>query len=700
MPFAQVALAMEDDIPHQIKYEKKIEGNEIIRLLAICGQKKIDSVVFNSASKDLSKILIQQNGLLNFIQATCDFDSSSQIKTTFDERFRAISFIIANMPSICCDPKDFYSSLYRQVIFILTSPTKGDADKQIWKLGSYIFIALYEKKQSPGRAKLIKPIKDAILCKKSFLILTQSIICIHRLILNDFDKNQFIPVFPNILAIYTVLYETVSPIKGVAKEIVIDILKYVDQSLYILDASLYNLQSSSNLYSTGLIKYGNEEMLTVIPNSNLNDVSMNDGKFLDKMVTAILFILDELGNEFKLDFFLILIEKVHLSHLNQMVLFSLVDALQEQVSNWILDYPNKAIQFLTNTLRRITSDSNDSIQSLMNQEDEQILEKSKVLQMDSLSMLIQIVSILVESKDKLTSEELLSLKTCNVYLTKVVASELLSKSEQVKIQSLIDGINHLNETTKHSKIDNEDRFSEAVRCLNSDFMPQRAHGLVILRNLIDAQHQSTIDHKSELFTLIKACLSDPDSYVYLAAVNALASLALAHTESCLPTLVEAYHDRDRSVRERVSVGESLVWVCKYLGQLAHHYHRLVVDCFLTGLRDENESIRVSSLSNLGQFCSSLKNALSYCIIEIVCAVECLLKTDPSLDVKRACLMFLYIMLNGIENAEIILDHLKQIYHIIKSIDSKSLGDDIIRVHAHLALEARSEERRVGKECQP
>lgn len=149
----------------------------------------------------------------------------------------------------------------------------------------------------------------------------------------------------------------------------------------------------------------------------------------------------------------------------------------------------------------------------------------------------------------------------------------------------------------------------------------------------------------------------------------------------------------------------------FTGQLAHHYHRPVVDCFLTGLKDENESIRVSSLSNLGQFCSSLQNALSYCIIEVICAVECILNTDPSLDVKRACLMFLYIMLNGIENPEVrfidlltistwliifflffsksqvILDHLKQIYHIIKSIDSKSLGDDLIRVHAHLALEA-------------
>uniref|UniRef100_T1JSL4 RNA polymerase II assembly factor Rtp1 C-terminal domain-containing protein n=1 Tax=Tetranychus urticae TaxID=32264 RepID=T1JSL4_TETUR len=645
---------------------------------------------FKSVAEDLSYVLIKKNGLLKFILATL-VDTSFETVETMDQRFRDLSYIVTNVPAIYCDPDDFFGSLCKQVILILST---GYADRQIEQLATYIFIALYEKNQSFGKAETMKPITDAICCKESYLTLTQSIICIHRLIdLSDFDKHPFIPVFPNILAIYTLLFETASPIATAAKEIAIDILKYVDQSKYILDASLYNLKNSINLYSTGLVKIGDDEMITVIPNSNLNDVSMDDDRVLDVMVAAISAVLDECRDELKLDIYLILYEKGHLPSLNALVCISLADPMKQDLPSHIRAHPNKAIPFLTSVLRRITSDSSGSIQSMMEtknmQEEIQSVQENKMLDIKIFSGWVQAVLNRFDVKDRfqLTGEELLLLKICKVYLTKVVTSELLSNSQRLDIQRLIGEINHLHETTKHSKIDNEDKFAEAVNRLKSEFMPQRAHGLVILRNLIDAQHQSKIYHKSELFTLIKACLSDPDSYVYLAAVNALASLALAHTESCLPTLVEAYHDRDRSLRDRFSAGESLVWVCKYLGQLAHHYHRLVVDCFLTGLKDENESIRVSSLSNLGQFWSFLKNALSYCIIEIVCVVECLLKTDSSLDVKRACLMFVYIMLNGIDNPEVILDHLKQIYHIIKAIDYKSLGDEIIRVRAHQVLEA-------------
>lgn len=143
----------------------------------------------------------------------------------------------------------------------------------------------------------------------------------------------------------------------------------------------------------------------------------------------------------------------------------------------------------------------------------------------------------------------------------------LTDSEKEKIVKLTNQINNLSETSKQSATNPIDhKYKEALECLNSPFMPQRAHGLIVLRNLIDSRFQSTIDDRNQLFTLIKACLSDPDSYVYLAAVNALASLSLANTDECLPALIEAYQDKLRSVRERVSVGESLVWICKYLGK--------------------------------------------------------------------------------------------------------------------------------------
>lgn len=358
----------------------------------------------------LKHILIQKNGLATFIGATCDFDS--QIKTSLEERFRALAKIVVDLPVRRSDAENYYSSISSQVLRILASATE-DANPKL-KLATIIFIALYEKNKSLAEVYLMQPFKDAVCCKGcSYLTLTQSIKCIHRLIINDFDKEQFIPLFPNILVIYTILLETVSPIKSDVREIIIDMLKYVDQSIYILDAALFNLQMTSTLYTTGLVEYGNDEILTVIPSENLNDASSDDLTLCSKMITTILSILDELGNQFKLDLFLVLIEKVNLSMSKQRVLFLLVDALQEQVSNLILDYPSKAIQFLTCTLRRITSDNSGSIQSSMQQEDiieeEKILENTKILHMDSLSMLIQIVSILIEGKNKVFYDFLLSI---------------------------------------------------------------------------------------------------------------------------------------------------------------------------------------------------------------------------------------------------------------------------------------------------
>ena len=240
-----------------------------------------------------------------------------------------------------------------------------------------------------------------------------------------------------------------------------------------------------------------------------------------------------------------------------------------------------------------------------------------------------------------------------------------------------------------------DPFDEAIRNLNDTFMPSRAHALVTLRRLIDSGHPSTKKNLQQLTTLLEASLRDPESYVYIAAINALASLALAHTESCLPILIKSFKDTTKTVEERVFVGESLCWVMKYLGDLAHHFSKTIVDCFLVGLKEDDESLRVSCLSNLGELCSTLRFSLGYYIDEIIFAVECLLTSDQSQNVKRACVMFIHIFLRGVDEKSItmIIDRLKTIYQLIKTIDSKTLNDPVIRVHAHLALEQISEKVR-------
>lgn len=183
------------------------------------------------------------------------------------------------------------------------------------------------------------------------------------------------------------------------------------------------------------------------------------------------------------------------------------------------------------------------------------------------------------------------------------------------------------------------------------------------------------------------CLSDPDSYIYLSAINSLGAFAILCTDDVLPILIQEFHDETRPVQVRINIGEVLLQLSKSIGDMAHHYSHHFIHCFLTGTKSDKAEIRISSLSNLGQFCGTLRFALSAYIVELMSCVEALLKTDPCLEVKRAAVMFLHLMLNGIDKnvVNVIQRELPTIYRLLRQIYSTTL-DDVLQLHAQLAIE--------------
>ena len=126
------------------------------------------------------------------------------------------------------------------------------------------------------------------------------------------------------------------------------------------------------------------------------------------------------------------------------------------------------------------------------------------------------------------------------------------------------------------------------------------------------------------------------------------TLAIQSTDDVLPILIDLFNDSERSVEERIKVGEVLVRLSKSIGDFGHHYSKQYINCFLIGVKSSEPAIRISSLSNLGQFCSSLRFALKPFIVELMSCVEAVLKTDESIEVKRSSVMFLHLMLRGID----------------------------------------------------
>ncbi|RWS29789.1 transport and Golgi organization protein 6-like protein [Leptotrombidium deliense] len=238
-------------------------------------------------------------------------------------------------------------------------------------------------------------------------------------------------------------------------------------------------------------------------------------------------------------------------------------------------------------------------------------------------------------------------------------------------------------------------FEEALADINDNEVHIRTHGLVVMRRLILHKNEQAMKEKQRLIIVIQALLCDQESYVYLAAIKALAALAICSTEEVLPSLFDAYRDKQRSLQERVNVGEVLLNLVKDLGGAVQKYSKLFINEFLRSMKDDEPTMRISSLSNLGQVCSLLRFAISPYIVEIFNAVKCMLETDPILEVKRASIMFIHVMLSGIDGNSIqaIEPEISNIYRLVKHVYNRSL-DDVVQFHCQLAFDQFD---KIGKE---
>lgn len=191
-------------------------------------------------------------------------------------------------------------------------------------------------------------------------------------------------------------------------------------------------------------------------------------------------------------------------------------------------------------------------------------------------------------------------------------------------------------------------FVEALRDLNDHLMPTRAHGLISLKRLIESGDQTVHQNWKRVLQLVEASLSDPESYIFLQGINTLSALSLSRTDQVLPLLLQAYQNKDRAIQERLNVGEVIVRTSKSCPESLKKHALTYMRTFMGTLKDEDELIRVSSISNLGHFCSGLAAEVQPFLSDLVQAIVPRITDDHSSQVRRASLMFVHMTLSGID----------------------------------------------------
>lgn len=182
-------------------------------------------------------------------------------------------------------------------------------------------------------------------------------------------------------------------------------------------------------------------------------------------------------------------------------------------------------------------------------------------------------------------------------------------------------------------------YTLALQEANDPFIPVKGHGLLSLTKLVESKDKQTLSNSEILLSLFIETLKHPDSYVYLAAINGLLSLAgvPAARDSVIAALCQGYaHLRGPAVNAtgnhktgqlktktsdeisspdklpsevRMKLGEALVKVGRLCGDMLPHYLDQIAASLFSNINDPDPLIRTSSLSNLADLCVGVKFSL-------------------------------------------------------------------------------------------
>ncbi|XP_078383567.1 transport and Golgi organization protein 6 homolog [Oculina patagonica] len=308
----------------------------------------------------------------------------------------------------------------------------------------------------------------------------------------------------------------------------------------------------------------------------------------------------------------------------------------------------------------------------------------------------------------------------------IAAKTLGENTDTVKVDSGLaaskgkENTNLKEQTSSSTQDETSSEFDKAFSQLCDPLLPVRGHAMMKLASLLSHRDPKAVQATDSLLKIFLEQLTHDDSYIYLAAIQGLVSLADVRADMVIPQLAQEFAtcrkeagddaSRTRDINEkgyykssetvssgssrpartpelRMKLGEALVKATRLCGELVPRYSQQLLPALLTGVKDPEPLVRASSLSNLGDVCQLLRFSLGPVVHEIFSCVSSVLKTDKSAEVRRAAVLVITLLLRGLGKSimEVLSSTLKDIYQLLKIVESTD-ADHVTRVNAQAALE--------------
>ncbi|KAG5885167.1 hypothetical protein JTB14_037476 [Gonioctena quinquepunctata] len=353
---------------------------------------------------------------------------------------------------------------------------------------------------------------------------------------------------------------------------------------------------------------------------------------------------------------------------------------------------DKAIQ------EKLTEDPQDIIKYI-----EEVLQKTLELgthkstntdseDFQSLFTVLMILHSLVANCEKTTTNHF---KPLLIPLTSISVETVNDESRDL-INRIREALGRNNDRTGKHLREEKTELDKAIDDICDPLLPTRGHGLMTLTKLVERKEKNAMDRKNYILGIFQQNLKNKDSFIYLSAISGLAALADVFPDSILNILCEEYSDSSKNNSEdghevRMKLGECLVRVTKTLGDMAPKYKPLLLNTFLVGAKEDDDLIRASSLSNLGEICRVLGYKLGTIVTEVLTCVHAIITTDKSPQARRAAVTVLRQLFIGLDKGMIsfLKDDILPIYRTLKDIYDRD-DDEVMRLQSQLALEELNE----------
>ncbi|KAI9494679.1 hypothetical protein BDB00DRAFT_301422 [Zychaea mexicana] len=315
------------------------------------------------------------------------------------------------------------------------------------------------------------------------------------------------------------------------------------------------------------------------------------------------------------DFFLFLLnEYTSLQTLSadprlMLLILQLIVGMQDSLGTEILSKPEQILAFANNVVtdyadrleeaKNHYTNSNNSaknlssatatvdITSIVSDEDRQFMDNIPTEEdiendLESLIMSINLLRAVMHENEELSprSSQLLEssiapLKQLESYkiheLQEPVHEVLLAITSYISAQKMT-GRSKKGKGTADQE-ESEQKFLDAMRALQDDLLPVRAHGIGILRDLVLAKDPlvssgPALDNLLDIFVRL---IQDEDSYIYLNAIKGLSALTDIHGNKIIEKLGATYADEKESLDNRLRVGEALLQTVQRSGDALSLY---------------------------------------------------------------------------------------------------------------------------------